>query len=116
MATRCGSTPYRGWDRCSTAECSRAGNNLLPFFLLLLFLLLLLLLFSPGGGLRLFRLRRQRPIRFEDLSNLLRHAFVGDDDADLAAPVEFQLAQALAADECRGAIANNRPHVETQIG
>src|SRR5262245_8864642 len=111
MATRCGSMRSRGWDRSSTAECSRAGSNLLPFFFLLLFLL-----FSAGCGLGLFRLRRQRPIRLEDISNLLRDPFVRDDDADLAAPVEFQFAQALATDECRRPIPHNRPHVEAQIG
>ena len=41
------------------------------------------------------------PVRFEDRLNLFRNPRVGDDDADLAAAVQLQLAQALAADEGR---------------
>ena len=43
-------------------------------------------------------------------------ARVADDDADLAAAVELQLAQALAADERGRAVADDRPHVQAQAG
>ena len=38
------------------------------------------------------------------------------DDADLAALVELHLAQALTADERRGAVGDDRPHVEPHVG
>ena len=39
----------------------------------------------------------------------------GDDDADLAPAVQLQLAQALAADEGRGAVADDGAHVQPQL-
>ncbi len=66
------------------------------------------------------RSARGRALGFQSASNtawIFRAiAAVGDDDADLAAAVELQLAQALAADERRRAVAHDGAHVQPQVG
>src|SRR5688500_20238072 len=92
-ATSCTSTqsrgPARSWIPASSCGGSRRRSHF-SFFLLLFFLL-------PGSRLRL-RLRLF-PVRFEHRLHFLRNTRVVDDHADLTAPVELQLPQALTADE-----------------
>src|SRR5689334_7360826 len=114
MATKCGSTPFRGEDRYSIAACSRAGSSFFGLLLFLLFLVLLFVFFFLFFG-RL-RLWRQRPVGLEHLAHLLDDALLGHNHTDFTAPVEFQLAQALTAHERGAAVANDGSDVKPEVG
>src|SRR6476660_8742113 len=103
MATSCGTTPSRGRGKSSTAGASRAGSS----FLVVLFFVLLfgLVLFRGGRGLLGFG--GQGPIGLEHLAHLLDEPFFVDDDPNLAAAIELQLAQALTAEKRGAAVAND---------
>src|SRR6185503_4376499 len=101
-ATRCTSTRSREPAR-SSIPASSSGGKSSGFSGLFCLRRLLLLAGGFRGGARL------RPIGLEHGRNLSGDARVGDDQAHLAAAVELQLAQALAADEGGAAVAHDRP-------